>query len=414
MHADPLDEVFERLADGGHAEALERISQLIREEPYHGPLFAVRALILADLERTEEARADARAAVELSPESPFVHYTSAALALQAREVHEAISAARRARELAPGYAEAAILEARARAVAGQWPQVARIAEQVLAEDPHDEEAAVLAALAREVEKDGPLDSAKWQELAGRFPLNPLARSGSGWSRLTAGQVRSARQEFEQALALHPSLEWAKEGLAVSLKARFPVYALLLRFFIWSGRFPPRTRNLMAFGGVVGYGFLRRLSERNPELKPVIIPVLVAYGLFVLLSWLADPLLNLCLMAKAETRRLLTDEAKRGAMLVGACLATALVLAAISGLTPWRGALLVAIGVGLVSLTIAALFQEEEGSRKWRRLRLMAAVALSLSLAAGVLAPGPAGTAFLLALLTVAVSTWYSRLARSGG
>ena len=101
-------------------------------------------------------------------------------------------------------------------------------------------------------------------------------SAALWTRLRAGGYREARQDFEQALALDPTLPWAREGLVFALKARSPVYGLLLRFFHWSGNFTPRTRNLMALGAVLAYSVLRRQGEAYPALKPVIIPLLAAY------------------------------------------------------------------------------------------------------------------------------------------
>src|SRR5690606_16299570 len=158
-------------------------------------------------------------------------------------------------------------------------------------DPENEEAALLHTLTAGAMTGGRLDQASWRALADRFPLNPVARAGAGWTRLSAGQVKDARVEFEQALALDPTLPWAREGLVLALKARNPVYAVLLRFFQWLGRFPRRTRNLFIIGGFVAYQLLRRLQESNPELRWVILPLLVVYIGFLVLSWLADPLLN---------------------------------------------------------------------------------------------------------------------------
>lgn len=49
MEHDSVEQVFELLADGQAVDALAQLDLLLREEPYHGLLYAFRALVLADL-----------------------------------------------------------------------------------------------------------------------------------------------------------------------------------------------------------------------------------------------------------------------------------------------------------------------------------------------------------------------------
>jgi hypothetical protein len=168
---------------------------------------------------------------------------------------------------------------------------------------------------------------------------------------------------------------------------------------------------MAVGGVLGYSFLRRLGEEHPALEPVIIPILVGYVLFVLLTWLADPLLNLSLMARAETRRLLSADDRRGGLLVGLCLAAAIALAVIASTTAWKDAGLSAFAIGFGSLSVAAVFENPAGGKR-DRLAVIAGLVLVLGLAAGITPQAYAIPCLTLAILGVVVSTWYSRLARA--
>jgi tetratricopeptide (TPR) repeat protein len=405
VQADPIEQVLEYLADGQQTEALEQLDRLIREEPYHGTAHALRALIHANQGRLDRAADDAATAKQLASDHPFVLYTAGAVALQQGAVLEAIHAAQEAQQLNPSYTDAVLLEARARAAAGQWTRVVALADRVVEQEPGNEEAAVLAAVARNVEREGVLDDDAWKSLAERFPLNPVARTGSGWTRLHAGQIRAARAEFEQALALDPSLPWAKQGLVLALKARNPIYALLLRFFLWFSRLPTRSRTYVLIGGLLAYNFLRRTTRAEPELKPYITPLLIAYAGFVVLSWLADPLLNLLLMARPEGRRLLTPDEKRGALLVGACLILAILLGGIAALTPWKSAGLSAFGVGFTSFAVTAAYNRK--GRKRTQLQVLAGVALCSSLAAGILPQRLAGVGLAIAILCIVLGTWMS-------
>ena len=409
MQADPIEQVLEYLADGQQTEALEQLDRLIREEPYHGIAHALRALIYANQGRLDRAAGDAATAKQLASDHPFVLYAAGAVALQQGAVLEAISAAQQAQQLNPAYADAVLLEARARAAAGQWPRVIALADRVVEQEPENEEAAVLATAARSAERDGVLDDEAWKSLAQRFPLNPVARAGSGWTRIHAGQIRAARAEFEQALALDPALPWAKHGLALALKAHNPVYALLLRFFLWFSRLPTRTRTYVLIGGLLAYNFLRRTARAEPELKPFIAPLLFAYAGFVVLSWLADPLLNLVLMARPEGRRLLTPDEKRGALLVGVCLTVAAVLGVVAAFTPWKSAGMSAFGVGFTSFAVAAAYQRT--GRRRTQLQVLAGVAFCASLAAGILAQQLAVLALIIAILCIVLGTWMTHFGK---
>jgi tetratricopeptide (TPR) repeat protein len=106
------------------------------------------------------------------------------------------------------------------------------AERGLAFDPYDEACGNLRALSLR-----PADSAEdWTEavddLLDRYPASAWARTGKGWGLLDTGRATEARETCEQALALDPTPEWAQHGLIESIKAANPLYAMLLRLFLW--------------------------------------------------------------------------------------------------------------------------------------------------------------------------------------
>lgn len=411
MQADPIEEILELVADSAFPQAYDRLSQLIREEPFHPAFYALRALVLLDLSRPDEARDDVAEALQLSEDHPFVQYAAAAVALSRGEVDRAIGAAARARELAPDYLDAILLEARAHSRAGRWDQVERLADEGLELDPENEEAAVLLALAKNRDRDGPLDPTAWQSLSARFPLNSTARTAAGWTRLRAGQIHDARTDFEQALALDPDIPWAREGLAMALKAQSPVYGLLLRYFTWSSELSERTRNLMVIGAVLGFNALRGLARQYPALEPVVWPVLIAYGIWLALTWLSDPLLDLTLLARAETRRLVSPDNRRAAILIGSALGLALLWSLAALLTPFADGLGTALSLVFVTLPIKGAYSAPPSSKR-DRLLVIAAVALALGLAASLAPADYRGISLGVSVLLSALSTWYSRFGKA--
>lgn len=406
MSLEPIEEAFELIQDGRLQDALVVLDGEIHEQPNDARLHALRALVLLDLERRDEAAEEARLATDLEPDGAFVAFVTGEVALAQGDVAGAIAAATRARALDPGDADFVLLEARARLRAGQWDEVERLTGAVLADEPSHEGAALLATIARDARHDGPMSAADWQQLAERFPLNPFARSARAWTLLHAGRARDARAEFEQALALDPSSEWAREGLVLALKARAPGYQLLLRWFMWLARLSPRTRTLLAIGGVLGYNALRRVSEQSPGLKPFLIPVLVAYVALVLASWLADPLLNLALLATADGRRLLGKDDRESALLVGGCLGLAACFGLLGVLTPWDQAYYGAIGFGLVTLTVVGAYQCAPG-RQRRGMLAFAGLLGTLAVASTIAGGDLGGILVFLVVLGAVLGTWFT-------
>ncbi len=405
-----IDAIIARAEDGQVAEAIAALDELIAEVNDAPRLHALRAFLLVEVDRIPDAQRSAELAHALDEEDPYVLHAVGRVALAAGEPDRAISAARQAYALDPADHAAILLEARARALLGQWDEVMSRAEFVLAEEPDNAEAAFLRVAAIESRTRGgrKLDAAEWDRLAERFPHIAIARTGRAWTLLHRGRARQAEREFRDALALDPGDPWAKEGLVVALKARYPGYTLMLRFFFWLQSLEPRTQLFVLIGGVVGSRMLRRVAEANPSLAIVVWPVIIAYFAFVLLTWLADPLLNLALLAKEEGRRLLSADDRRGATAVGMALGAGLLLALIGGLTPWEDALLGGMAIGFTSLTLAAAYRCAPGKY---RSRLLGASALFIACGVGAMVlPASVGGLLLgVAILGVVISTWVSRV-----
>lgn len=410
MTTEPIENVFELLEDARFHEALVVVDGELHEQPDDPDLYAMRALVLLSLERRPEAHAAIDSARGLGPSSPFTHYAAAEVALASGEMADAIHESQAAQAGAPDVPEFALVEARARARAGQWEATRRIAARVIYEDPDNEDAAVLLTAAKAMHAPGPLGDEEWRRLTQQFPTNPWARSGRAWSHLQSGRFREAHDEFAQALALDPSSEWAKQGMVLALKARNPMYALLLRSLLWMGRLPDRTQTALVLGGLLGYNGARSLARTQPELQPILVPLMVAYGLFVLLSWLADPVLNLLLMARPEGRKLLRPQDKQEAVLVGSCLGAASLLLVLALAASWTGGYLAAFGVALSSITVAAAFHLDGVAR--RAFLAAAAAFVTLSVLSGAVPSPTSGSLVLIAIIGIVLTTWISRALRS--
>src|SRR5262249_45363590 len=92
----------------------------------------------------------------------------------------------------------------------------------------------------------------------------------------------------------PTLEFARYGIVEALKSKNLIYALFLRYFLWMGRLSSQVQWAIVLGGFFGYQLLAGVARRNPNLSPWLVPILVAYAVFALMTWIAAPLFNLLL------------------------------------------------------------------------------------------------------------------------
>ena len=395
------------IEDSEFATAEHYLREYLEDDPHDAPTTAVLALCVAELGRLEEAEQLAARAVTLEPYLSYPHWVHGGLLLRARRVEEAHAAALEALRLEPDDADHHALEAQVHGVRANWRETLAAAERGLAIEPGHATSANLRAMAlRQLGRTAEAEQA-FAEAAMANPLNTFAMAGKGWSDLAHGRTVDADGAFRDALLFDPTSEWAREGLLATLKSRSPIYRQLLRYFIWMSGRSSRERTMFAIGGVLGYNFLRRIARGQPDLAPVIWPVLIAYALFVVLTWLADPILDLMLSFDREGRRLLSRDRLRGGYVVGACLALA-VLLGLGGLTGLGASLgLAGFGLAFIALPLAGVYQCEPG---WPRVAMAGYVAALVALltVGTTIDGGVGGSLFALAIVGAVLGTWLAR------
>lgn len=409
MNFQSVDDIIALAEDGRVADALDALDAVLAVVNDESRLHVLRAFLLLDLGRFADAQRSAELAHALDDEDPVPLLALARTALAAGEPLEATRLAREAHALAPDEHEAVLIEAQARAMLGQWDEVTARAEFVLASDPHNAEAAFLRIAAIHSRENGgaKLDEAEWARLAERFPHVAIARTGRGWTHLQRGRAGQAEEEFRDALALDPADPWAREGLVLALKSRYPGYTLLLRFFFWLQSLPAGTQTAVLIGGVIGSRVLRGIADANPQLAPFITPVIYAYLGFVLLTWLADPLLNLTLLARAEGRRLLSPDDRSGAIAVGSALAAGIGLMSTGALLDRDPVFGAGMAIGFTSLVLAAAFACAPGKQR-TGLLVTASTFVGLGLVSLMVGADAGSLLVGIVLIGVVIATWVSR------
>jgi tetratricopeptide (TPR) repeat protein len=357
--------------------AEQELRQALAVSPDDAFPHALLALCLCERQQYVEATEEARTAIRLDPELPRSHHILARILLERHRPDEALPPIREALRLAPDQPDHYALLAAICLEQRDWRGALEAAEKGLEHDAEHTGCTNLRAMA--LMRLGRHDEAGLT-LAGtlaRDPEDAWSHANQGWLLLQQNERRKALEHFREALRLQPGLDYARAGMVEALKSKNLVYALMLRYFLFMARLSHRAQWAIVGGGYIGYRLLGEVAEKNPDLRPWVMPLLIAYVVFAVLTWIAGPLFNLLLRLDRFGRHALSPDQVSASNWVGALIALAL-----AGLAAWLFAdrflsllgLLAAGYFGLLLLPVSAVFNCSPG---WPR-RTMVLYTLALA------------------------------------
>ncbi len=346
----------------------------VADDPNDGDAHAILADCLCDCKRLAEATEEARQAILLAPDWPRAHAVMSRAMFERNCFNEAKAAIEEAIRLDPNNPYQFARLAMIRYAKRDWAGALEAAQAGLQVDPehincNNFRAMALVKLGRRDEAGAAISSALALD-----PENASSHANLGWTLLHEGQAAKAREHFSEALRLEPGMEYARRGLIEAMKARNPIYAVMLRYFLWMGRLSRRGQSAVLVGALIGNLVLNIIKEESPALRPFVLPLIIAYVAFVLMTWLANPLFNLLLLLNRFGRHALSRDQKIEAIVVGSMVGSALGLLAIWGLLIWARsplddlALMLAAYFGFLTLPASGIFKVPRG---WPR-RVMVA------------------------------------------
>jgi tetratricopeptide (TPR) repeat protein len=315
---------------------------MLAAEPRDATAHALLSLcVLQDRTRLADATEAAQQAVGLAPDEPFAHYALSLSYLYRGYHHEAETAAREALRLDPHNADAFAVLAHAALGRERYEDALQSATAGLAIDPDHLECANLRSIALERLGRNQEAVAAAAATLRRDPDDPMSHAAYGLTLLNSGRYQEAQIAFRESLRLDPGNELARNGLIQSLHNRSFLFRLVHRFYVAMSRLNSKA----AFGLIIGAWLLMQVLSRVagqwPALQPLILPILVCYVLFVVLTWIANPLFNTFLRFHPFGQHLLDRQQRWASNLIAPCLALSL-FGMVSGLT------LYGIGSGIIA------------------------------------------------------------------
>jgi tetratricopeptide (TPR) repeat protein len=350
---------FERarllLEQSRYEMAQKELHQALAESPNDASAHALLGLCLSYQQQYQEATKEAETAIGLAPDSPFSHYIMGFILCERQRYTTAESSIYQAIRLNPYQASYFALLARCKYNQKLWQEALDAATQGLTLNAENIECLNYRALSLSQLGRGQEALAAAESAIAQSPQDAASYASNGWILLSHGKSpQKALECFREALRLNPNLEWARQGIVEALKAQNPIYRLMLRYFLWSSRLDNRTRWIFTFGLYFTVRILL-VSFAQTGLMPLVVVVVIAYLLFVILSWIADPLFTLLLRWNKFGRLALSEKQIQQSNWWGACFLTAILSLVIWLFTKNMSALLGAIIFGLLLIPIAAIF-----------------------------------------------------------
>ena len=322
-----------RRYDAAEAEFRKALAET-PEDPY---VLSMLAMCISEQDRHDEALEVAHDAVGQGPDMPFAHYALAVVHLQRDELLKAKAAIDEALRLDPENPDCWALLAGIHLQRSEYTEGLAAANHGLESDPEhnvcqNTKVLALTQLGRREEANAAI-----QGQLQRDPDNAVTHANQGWSYLHANQPKKAAEHFREALRIDPELEFAQAGMLNALRARNPIFRLLLAYFLWMSRLSSRARWGVIIGGYVGIRVVQAIGKEYPSTWFWTMPLGIIYLLFVFLTWTGPAFTNLLLRLDKYGRYLLSDDEIRASNLVGGSFALAIILgivALVTQLTPF--------------------------------------------------------------------------------
>jgi tetratricopeptide (TPR) repeat protein len=340
--------------------AEQELRQVLIANPNDAQAHALLSICLLRKEDFATATEEAQVSIGLAPDWAYPHFCLSQVMQARNRLDEAEASAREAVHLEPEDADYWGQLSSVHMAQRRWKDALSAADEGLSHDPEDAECANLRTMALSQLGRG-ADAAKYvDETLAKHPENAYSHAAKGWALLHENKPKEALEHFRESLRLNPTLDFARSGMIEALKARNPIYRVMLGYFLWMGRLSSQVQ----WGVIVGLYFAQRIlssvAKNNPALAPFVRPLLILYVVFAMLTWFAMPLFNLLLRFNKYGKHALSRDQRMATNWFAACMA---LVAGGFGYAAWSGTDLAFLlgGFGLtMALPLVTIFSCDVG------------------------------------------------------
>ena len=370
-----IDILLERasvlLKQGRNKDAIQELQQVLQQEPKNDFALSLMGRTLYDQKKYDEGMEFIRQAIEVRADEDyyfyllaFGHYYKDQNIVAQRMLHKAI-------ELNPYVADYFGLSALICIEEVELKTALKKANEGLEIDP--ENITCLNARATALNKLKLTDAAieTMRTALEQNPENEFTHTTVGWNLLEKGKHKEAAYHFKEALRLHPNLETAQSGLKQALKSRIPPYRWLLQYSFWISNKGKNLQWILPFALFALVRIIIAVLGKESGLSFVVLLVMAVYLLFVVSSWVINPVANFTLLFNKDGKYALTNSERWSAITsVLSLVSGILILTVIFIVTPFAdisytafipGIILFSLALPLSNMEFPVTFKTRKGS-----------------------------------------------------
>jgi tetratricopeptide (TPR) repeat protein len=301
------------LEQGRDKDAIQQLQQVLQQDPENDYALSLMGRCLYNQKKFDEGMAVVKQAIHARPDEDyyyyllaFGHYYKDQNVIAQRMLNKAI-------ELNPYSADYFGLSALICIDEIELKSALKKANEGLAIDP--ENITCLNARGTALNKLKQTDAAieTMRTALQQNPENEFTHTTIGWNCLEKGKHKEAAHHFREALRIHPNLENAQAGLKQALKSRLPPYRWLLQYSFWISNKGKNLQWILPFALFVLVRIVIGVLGKDSHLSVAVLVVMAIYLLFVVTSWVINPIANFTLLFHKDGKYALTHSERWSAI-----------------------------------------------------------------------------------------------------
>ncbi len=361
------------LQQNRYEDAERELKHELTQNPNNAEALALLSICYVETSRHSDALEVIKIAIQSEPDNWYHFYVLARIYFEQKKLKNALSAINQAIELNPLSHECFLFLAYIQYSEEKWTEALESVNIALSFAPEDVQCLNLRTtiLLRLKQKENALDTIDFALY--NDPENSYSHANKGWALLEIGEYAGALMHFREALRLDPMNNFARSGLKEALKAKFPPYRMVLKYYLWLQTIGRTGKFVFVFGIYLIYRFMLELTEVNSMVKYIVYPLIFLYVIFAFSSWFIIPFSNMLLLSHKIGRYALTKDEKYGALIVTCLLTISLTALSIGYITQNEGMQVIGIGSGLMLIPVGATFLSAPETNKRKVLAIVSVV-----------------------------------------
>ncbi len=294
-----MDSYIERanllLRQGRVNDAIIQVKNALQLNPDNDEALAMYARCYFDKKQFDEGIKTISSAIAIDADNPYYFYLLGFAYYRKTMPLKAVENLQKAIEMNPYFCESFGLLALVQIEEKQFEKALQTANEGLAID--SENITCLNGRSVALNKLKRTDDAivTMQYALAQDPDNEFTHSTVGWNYLEKGKNKVAATHFREALRINPNNNNARCGLKEGLKSIIPPYRWMLQYNFWINNKGKKARWVIPLALYFSVRIFSTLLQSNNATEATGAILLGLYLLFVLTSWLINPLANFFLL-----------------------------------------------------------------------------------------------------------------------